>query len=98
MSDSRFVHELAELFDRAGHAHHQAFLATNGDDPEWAVWYAEWLLDPLGRLLDRAYTVEELTALLKTVDQHHRERAPSADWPMYYAGFFLEHSRAESAQ
>ena len=98
MSDAHLAKQLAELFDRAGHAHHQAFLAVNGEDPEWAAWYARWLLDPLGRALDRAYTIEELTALLESADELKHQQAPDADWRMFYAGFFLEQSRPERAQ
>jgi hypothetical protein len=98
MSDAHLAKQLAELFDRAGHAHHQAFLAVNGEDPEWAAWYARWLLDPLGRALDRAYTIEELTALLESADELKHQQAPDADWRMFYAGFFVEQSRPERTQ
>jgi len=98
MSDPQLVKQLAELFDRAGHAHHQAFLAVNGEDPEWAAWYAEWLLDRLSRVLDRAYTVEELSALLQAADRNKRELAPTTDWRTYYAQFFLEQSGPETAR
>ena len=43
--------QLTELFLQAGHAHHQAFLDTDGDDPEWALWYANYLKESLPRLL-----------------------------------------------
>ena len=98
MTNSDSVLQLTELFDRAAHAHHQAFLATNGEDAKWAAWYARWLLDPLGRALDRAYSVEELTEMLEAAEQQKRARAPTADWRAYYAGFFLELAQPESAQ
>ena len=41
------VKQLAELFKQTGEAHHQAFLETDGEDPEWAIWYAGYLQDRL---------------------------------------------------
>ena len=32
--------ELAALFRETGAAHHQAFAAKGGDDPDWPAWYA----------------------------------------------------------
>jgi hypothetical protein len=98
MTNTDSVLQLTDLFDRAAHAHHQAFLATHGEDPDWAAWYARWLLDPLGRALDRAYTVDELTQMLEAAEQQKLARAPTADWRAYYAGFFLELAHPESAR
>jgi len=36
--------QLMQLFRHAGSAHHQAFLATNGDDPDWPAFYANFFL------------------------------------------------------
>ena len=36
-----------ELLSQVGPAHHQAFAATDGEDPDWPTWYAAWLLDRL---------------------------------------------------
>ncbi|MEM6634472.1 MAG: hypothetical protein AAF667_01150 [Pseudomonadota bacterium] len=37
------TNELADLLREAGSAHHQAFLAVDGADPDWALWYADYL-------------------------------------------------------
>ena len=42
---------LADLFLETGHAHHAAFAATDGADPEWPIWYAEHLQAPLTKVL-----------------------------------------------
>ena len=34
---------LVELLRETGHAHHAAFAATDGADPDWSIWYAEYL-------------------------------------------------------
>ncbi|MGH7526474.1 MAG: hypothetical protein ACREMX_07195 [Gemmatimonadales bacterium] len=81
---------LADLFRETGAAHHRAFAATNGEDPAWPRWYAEYLATPLAELLGRPLTVSALEADLASADAEHRTRAPSADWSAYYAGWFLE--------
>ena len=37
---------LVDLFREAGHAHHAAFAATDGADPDWPIWYADYLQEP----------------------------------------------------
>jgi len=41
------VERLAALFKETGDAHHEAFLETDGEDPEWPLWYAKYLQDRL---------------------------------------------------
>ena len=45
MSGSDLTHSLENLFRETGQAHHQAFLSTNGADPDWPIWYAGYLVD-----------------------------------------------------
>ena len=35
--------QLEGLFREVGEAHHQAYIETDGADPEWPLWYAEYL-------------------------------------------------------
>lgn len=74
---------LADLLQAAGTAHHHAFAATNGDDPEWPAWYAHWLLPQLGGLLSIGEL--ELAAVLTALDHEHRARKESRPWPEFYA-------------
>ena len=48
MSDET-QNNLADLLLEAGRAHHTAFAATNGTDPDWAIWYADYLQEPLAQ-------------------------------------------------
>lgn len=74
---------LADLLQAAGAAHHHAFAATNGDDPEWPAWYAHWLVPQLGGLL--AISEKELAAALTALDREHRTHKESRPWPEFYA-------------
>jgi hypothetical protein len=80
---------LAEIFRGAGRAHHYAFAATNGDDPEWPEWYAQDLAPTLSAVLGTELKKDRLSADLKAADADMRARAPLADWTQYYAHWML---------
>jgi hypothetical protein len=73
------------LLSEAGTAHHDAFAATDGDDPEWPLWYAEHLHRPLAEALGSAFTRSELVAALVRAEREHRGSAEVA-WEDFYAG------------
>ena len=81
--------ELADLLRQTGHDHHQAYLETNGEDPEWALWYAEYLVDKLPAHVGRTLTRSEIVYLLWAASQAHETNASEA-WPEFYASFMLE--------
>jgi glutaredoxin len=90
MSDEAKVQKLAQLFRETGEAHHQAFLDTAGDDPEWPLWYAEHLHDRLGSFLAAPITRSRLVFCLIGADDEHSATESEIPWPEYYARRFLE--------
>ena len=90
MTDRDKLARLAELFRQTGEAHHQAFLGTNGEDPEWAMWYAEHLQDRLTPYLATPITRSRLVFCLIGADDEHRATESDLPWPEYYAQRFLE--------
>jgi NAD(P)H-hydrate epimerase len=90
MNDKNLAQQLADLFREAGRAHHQAFLATNGADAEWPLWYADYLLEKLRQHLAADLTKSELVYLLVAADREQKRLAPKDDWPTFYAKFFLK--------
>src|SRR5881628_2019068 len=36
---------VAALLHEAGETHHLVYRIVDGDDPDWASWYADWLLN-----------------------------------------------------
>lgn len=93
MSDPDSVSQIARLLAEAGEAHHAAFADTDGADPDWPIWYAEYLVDRLGTLLGATLTKSELVYLLVTADRERSRRAPGARWPEYFARFFVTRYR-----
>lgn len=81
---------LVELFHEAGQAHHAAFAATDGADPEWPIWYADYLQEPFARRLDMTFGKSQLIYCLMNADFEHQARSPDSDWPEYYADQILE--------
>jgi NAD(P)H-hydrate epimerase len=80
--------ELAALFVETGDRHHQAYIESDGSDPDWALWYAPYvqtkLWDRLGRLLTRS----EVVYLLVGADLAVRNGSDAADWAKAYAKHF----------
>ena len=89
MSESDLLTQLNDLFREVAKAHHQAYIETDGADPEWPLWYAEHLKERLGALLDASFTKSELVYMLILVANEQPLRAPGASWARYYSKYFL---------
>jgi hypothetical protein len=89
MAGTDLAQQLEELFREAGAAHHQAYIETDGADPEWPLWYADYLRERLGALLDVSFTRSQLVYLLILVASEQPLNAPGANWARYYARFFI---------
>jgi len=81
--------QLAALFRETGSAHHQAFAATKGEDPDWPTWYAEYLSPRLERVFGRPFDVAGLESNLRAADAERRRIAAAEPWAEYYARWFL---------
>ena len=84
------IKSLVSLFRETAEAHHHAFAKTDGVDPEWPSWYAEHVQKGLNEALGATLTRSELTYLIVSAEKERELRAPGANWPPYYAKFFLE--------
>ena len=82
--------DLVDLFRETGRAHHAAFLDTDGADPEWPLWYAEYLQAPMADTLVAPFTKSELVYCVMDADFEQTARAPDSDWPEFYADQFVE--------
>jgi glutaredoxin len=81
---------LVDVFLETGRAHHAAFAATDGVDPEWPIWYAEHLQTPIADALRTPFTKSQLIYCLMDADFEQTARAPESDWPEFYAKQFIE--------
>jgi len=78
---------IAALLHEAAETHHTVYRITDGDDPDWASWYADWLLDlseltdVLGSRIVRSHLVHALVQL----DRDFVAAAPAGRWEDWYA-------------
>lgn len=79
------VDTIAVALEATAQAHHQAFLSTDGADPDWPIWYAKDLQSRIGDVLTDSRCNAELSALLLNLDAEHGARAPDEPWARFYA-------------
>jgi hypothetical protein len=97
--DSR-AGKISELLHEAAETHHIVFRIVDGEDPDWATWYSNWLVNhsELPRLLGSGVVRSELTYLLVKLDKDYVSASPSQKWEDYYAeGLVREYGGAASA-
>ena len=90
MDNRELIKQIAQMLSDTAEAHHLAFSATDGVDPDWSLWYADQLREPLGKLLNATFIKSDLVYLLVLADKEQLMRAPGADWPTYYAKLLVE--------
>jgi hypothetical protein len=96
---SNVFESIAALLHEAAETHHRVYRITDGGDPDWASWYADWLLrlSELPDLLGRTPVRSELVYLLVVLDKQYTAGASSDAWESYYAGRIVEHFALTSA-
>lgn len=87
------IRRIAELLHEAAETHHVVYRITDGDDPDWASWYADWLinLSELPDLLETKPVRSELVYMLVHLDKEFIANAPGGKWEDYYAAGLVEH-------
>lgn len=93
---SEKIEKIAAYFMEAGHAHHQAYIETDGADPDWPIWYAGYMLEKLNKWLNASFTKSELVYLLISMEREMGMMAPGANWSVYYARFLVERYLVEA--
>ena len=78
---------LSELLHQAAETHHQVLAMTDGEDPDWATWYSDWLvnLSNLPELVGAKPVRSELTYLLVGLDKEYVQAPSSVRWEDFYA-------------
>jgi hypothetical protein len=83
---------VAELLHEVSETHHRVYRIVDGDDPDWASWYADWLLNlsELPHVLGTTPVRSELVWLLVQLDKDYTQTSPQAPWPQWYAARMME--------
>jgi hypothetical protein len=95
MAPDARIQRVGELLHEAAETHHTVYRITDGEDPDWASWYADWLvkLSELPDLLDVKPVRSELVYMLVRLDKRYVMESPDEKWEDFYARDLLEHFR-----
>jgi hypothetical protein len=87
--------KISELLHEAAETHHVVYRITDGDDPDWASWYADWLtnLSELPDLLEVKPVRSELVYMLVRLEKRYTADNPEEKWEDFYAQGLEEHFR-----
>ena len=85
--------KVAALLHEAAETHHQVYRITDGDDNDWASWYADWLtrLSELPELVGKPPVRSELVYLLVRLDKDFVAHDSKESWEDFYASRILKH-------
>jgi hypothetical protein len=81
---------LKAILGDTARAHHDAFAATDGDDPDWPLWYAANLKPLLREFLAAEMTQSRLVHCLVALDDEHAAEMSDEPWPSFYAIRLIE--------
>jgi hypothetical protein len=89
---SDHVARVSALLHEASETHHLVYRIVDGDDPDWASWYADWLIahSELPRILGAAPVRSELVWLLVSLNKEYTDTSPETPWPDWYAERIVE--------
>ncbi len=91
--------KIAALLHEAGETHHIVYRIVDGDDPDWASWYADWLLNlsELPELLETKPVRSQLVWQLVELDREYADASPQEPWPPWYAARIVERFGAKES-
>ena len=90
---TEMLDQISGLLHEAGETHHRVYRIVDGDDPDWASWYAQWLIElsELPGLLGVRPVRSELIYLLVGLDKRYAAESPAQTWERYYAQEIIRH-------
>jgi len=88
MTDPERNGRVSALLREAAETHHVVYRIVDGDDPDWASWYADWLLhlSELPELLGSRPVRSHLVHALVQLDRDYTADHPNDAWDDWYAG------------
>lgn len=92
------IETISKLLHEAAETHHRVYRIVDGADPDWASWYADWLvtLSELPELLGQRPVRSELVYMLVSLDREYTAGDPGEPWENFYAQRLSEHFAAAS--
>jgi hypothetical protein len=94
MNIPEFESQLSELFTETAKAHYEAFATTDGNDPEWPIWYADYLQEPISQILDTNFFKSSLIYCLMNADFEYTAREVDVQWQKFLFQTFYRSFRS----
>jgi hypothetical protein len=84
--------QVSDLLHEVSETHHVVYRITEGDDPDWASFYADWLLDhsELPAILGGAPIRSHLVHALVQLDRDFAGGRAEGRWEDWYAERLVE--------
>jgi hypothetical protein len=78
---------VADLLHEVAEVHHVVYRITEGDDDDWASFYADWLTQhsELGEVLGGVPVRSHLVHELVDCDRGYADGSPDQPWEPWYA-------------
>jgi hypothetical protein len=88
---------ISALLHEAAETHHVVYRIVDGDDPDWASWYADWLLElsQLPEELGSKPVHSHLVHALVQLDRDYTAEQSGESWEDYYARGLVERFAAD---
>jgi len=86
--------KLQKLLTKTAEVHHTVWEYQDGNDSDWALWYATWLIEHSNfqELVEEETTISELTYLLFLCDKEFKlKETTNPSWQEYYANKISEY-------
>jgi len=83
--------KLRELLEETDKAHRQTFVSIGGEDEDWPIWYAQYLVEPLRQQLGIELSRSQLVYCLMDADSEYKAVAPESSWVDFYADHLQDH-------
>jgi len=81
------IERISALLHEAAETHHVVYRIVDGDDADWASWYADWLteLSELPAILGASPVRSHLVHALVELDREYTTDRPEVPWEDWYA-------------
>ena len=73
-----------------GRTYHKAFEVSDGVDPDWPIWYAEYAKDTFTEKFGMNVSKSQLIYCLMNADFEYQARVPDIEWPEFYTNKIAE--------